>query len=151
LEFRYVIAGALDQPLDIPGLIRRLGLADWVLTPGWVEEEAFFTLARAADLLVNLRFPVGGESSGTLARALGMGLPALVFDLGPAAEWPDQAVVKLPFAANPLPGLRAALGRLLADRAGLVARGRLAQMLARAGASVHRSAAATLAAVDAWG
>lgn len=150
LGFRYVIAGALDPSLGIPRLVARLGLQDCVDLPGWVEEERFFTLARAADLLVNLRFPVGGESSGTLARALGMGLPALVYDLGPAAEWPDQAVVKLPFAAGPGPALRAALGRLLADRAGLAARGRLARMLARAQCSVHRSAAVTLAALDEW-
>ena len=117
---------------------------------GWLAEDAFFTWARAADLLVNLRFPVGGETSGTLARALGMGLPALVFDHGPAAEWPDDVVFKLPFAADPLPGLAAALAALLADRPGLAAQGRRAMQVARAVGAVALSAEAYLGAIRDW-
>jgi glycosyltransferase involved in cell wall biosynthesis len=151
LDFRYVIAGALDGSLGIPELVESLGLGGMVRLTGWLDEAEFFTQARAADLLVNLRFPVGGESSGTLARALGMGLPALVFDLGPSAEWPDEAVFKLPFRADPLPGLTAMLGRLLADRAGLAAQGSRARLIARTEAAPARSAAVCLAALREWG
>ncbi len=150
LNFRYLIAGEPDLSLRLPAQVARLGLQDVVRITGWLDEDAFFTHARAADLMVNLRFPQGGESSGTLARALGMGLPALVFDLGPDAEWPDLALYKLRFAANPLPGLQAMLAALLADRPGLAARGQLAQALSRAEASVYRSAATVLGAMADW-
>ncbi len=150
-DFHYVIGGAAEAALELPRLVEKLGLAGRVTLTGWLAEDAFFTWARAADLLVNLRFPVGGETSGTLARALGMGLPALVFDHGPAAEWPDEAVFKLAFSADPLPGLAARLGGLLADRAGLAAKGRRAMLVARAEASVALSAEAYLAAIRDWG
>ncbi len=148
--FHYVIGGAADAALELPRLVDALGLQDRVSLTGWLAEDAFFTWARAADLLVNLRFPVGGETSGTLTRALGMGLPALVFDHGPAAEWPDEAVFKLGFAADPLPGLTARLGALLADRAGLAAQGYRAMQVARSGGSVALSAEAYLGAIRAW-
>ena len=149
-DFRYVIGGAADAALELPRLVEALGLASQVTLTGWLAEDAFFTWARAADLLVNLRFPVGGETSGTLARALGMGLPALVFDHGPAAEWPDDVVFKLPFAADPLPGLAAALAALLADRPGLAAQGHRAMQVARAVGAVALSAEAYLGAIRDW-
>ncbi len=155
LDFRYVIAGEADGALELPALIAALGLGEVVRITGYLEEDAFFTQARAADLLVNLRFPVGGETSGTLTRALGMGLPALVFDDGPAAEWPDEVVYKLPFAAtagsDPEARLAACLGGLLADRPALAAQGWRARRHARATASVAASALACLRAVADWG
>jgi glycosyltransferase involved in cell wall biosynthesis len=148
--FRYVIGGDISESLGIPELVRTLGLAGVVRMTGWLSEDAFFTYARAADLLANLRFPLAGETSGTLARALGMGLPALVFDVGPMAEWPDEAVYKLRFNADPLPELTAMLGRLLADRVGLATQGRRARRIARAEAAPERSVEACLAAIRDW-
>ncbi len=149
-DFRYVVGGAAEAALELPRLVTALGLQDRVVLTGWLEEDAFFAWTRAADLLVNLRFPVGGETSGTLTRALGMGLPALVFDHGPAAEWPDDVVFKIAFAADPLPGLIERLGALLRDRAGLAAQGRRAMLVSRATGSVALSAEAYLAAIRDW-
>jgi glycosyltransferase involved in cell wall biosynthesis len=149
-DFHYVVGGAADAALELPRLVAELGLEDQVTLTGWLAEEAFFTWARAADLLVNLRFPVGGETSGTLARALGMGLPALVFDHGPSAEWPDDVVFKLAFSADPLAALAERLGALLRDRAGLAARGRRAMQLARATGAVALTADGYLAAIRDW-
>jgi glycosyltransferase involved in cell wall biosynthesis len=149
--FRYVIGGEPGAGLDLPHLIRQAGLEDCVQLTGWLAEADFFAHARAADLLVNLRFPPGGESSGALARALGMGLPALVYDCGPLAEYPDAILAKLAFGPERVPVLAAAIATLLADPAGLVARGQAARDFMRRHCSVEASCASYLEAIRAWG
>ena len=114
---RLVVAGAADGSVDVARSVRDAGVEDRVHILGWVPDEAFFALLRAADLLMLLRFPSSGESSGVLARALGMGLPALAYDTGPASEYPDRFVEKVAFSDDPAAGVAAAIKRLLADRA----------------------------------
>jgi glycosyltransferase involved in cell wall biosynthesis len=94
--FKYVIAGEL-KPLevDIPALVSELGLTDCVTTTDYVEERDFSALVRAADVVVNLRHPIGGETSGTMIRALGAGACVVVVDRGPFAEIPDGAAIRL--------------------------------------------------------
>ncbi len=94
--YRYVIAGTLvPDEIDIAGLVSELGLQANTLLLGHVPESAFFALARAADIVVNLRYPIGGETSGTMVRALGCGACVVVVDRGPFAEIPDGAAWKL--------------------------------------------------------
>jgi glycosyltransferase involved in cell wall biosynthesis len=150
-DLLHVVAGAPDAALDLAGLVRRLGLSEQVGVTGWLTEAQFLLHARAADLLVNLRWPIAGESSGALARALGMGLPAVVDDAGPAAEYPDSAVAKLPPGPQPAARLAGLLAALLRDPAALAARGTAARAHLRRHCSLAGSAAAYLAALNAWG
>jgi len=81
--FRYVIGGEIKpEELDVAALVRQLGLEDVVITPGYVADEDFFSLIGAADIVVNLRHPIGGETSGTMIRALGGGACVVVVDRG---------------------------------------------------------------------
>nr|WP_264185631.1 glycosyltransferase [Roseicella aerolata] len=150
-DLLHVVAGAPDPALDLAGQIERLGLGARVRVTGWLTEAQFLLHARAADLLVNLRWPIAGESSGALARALGMGLPAVVDDAGPAAEYPDAAVAKLPPGPEPATRLAGLLAALLRDPAALAARGVAARAHLRRHCSLAGSAAAYLAALKAWG
>lgn len=94
--YRYVIAGTLaPDEVDIAGLVADLGLQANTMLLGHVPENAFFALARAADIVVNLRHPIGGETSGTMVRALGCGACVVLVDRGPFAEIPDGAACKL--------------------------------------------------------
>lgn len=52
-------------------------------------------LIKHSDIVVNLRFPSMGETSGALIRALGMGKPCIVSDDGWFSELPDNSVVKI--------------------------------------------------------
>ena len=121
--FHFVIAGERNAGLDIDAHIQANDLVSEVTVTGYVDELAFFRYIKAADCLVNLRYPTVGESSGTLARALALGLPAVVHDFGPSSEFPDHTVLKVPLelgVPNHLtealrlvmdsPQLRAALG-----------------------------------------
>lgn len=99
--FVFVVGGELrPEELDLEGLARELGIEAQIIALGYMSEERFFSALKAADVLVNLRDPIGGETSGTLMRALGLGTCAIVPDRGPFAELPDTAVVKLEWKGN---------------------------------------------------
>lgn len=63
---------------------------------GYVSEEALDTHICASDIVVNLRFPSVGESSGTLARAFSAGKCCIVNDTAAYSELPRDVVVHLP-------------------------------------------------------
>ncbi len=69
----------------------------------------------AADVHVNLRSPTMGETSGTAIRALTLGKPLVVSDVGWFAELPDDVALKVPVDAHEVDTLAAAL-ELLAER-----------------------------------
>lgn len=76
-------------------LIERHGLRDRVRVTGFVDLVRFSLYLRAADALVNLRYPSAGESSGTLARALAEGKAVIVNNVGSFAELDDDTVLKV--------------------------------------------------------
>jgi hypothetical protein len=80
-----------------------------------------------------------------------MGLPALAYDCGPLAEYPDAILAKLPFGPERVPAVAAAIAALLADPAGLAARGQAARDFMRRHCSVEASCASYLEAIRAWG
>lgn len=63
---------------------------------GYVSEQDLDGYLAAADVVVNLRFPSVGESSGILARALPAGACCVVSDTAAYREYPSDAVVKVP-------------------------------------------------------
>ena len=64
----------------------------------------------ACDVLVNLRYPTMGETSGSVIRALSLGKPLVVSDVGWFSELPDDAVLKVPVDDTEVDVLAAALG-----------------------------------------
>ena len=150
-DLLYVIAGAPDPALDLAGLLDRLGLRGRVRVTGWLSDADFLWQARAADLLVNLRHPQAGESSGALVRALGMGLPAVVDAVGPAAEMPEGTVARLAPGPGAAPRLAALLAALLRDPPRRAAQGAAAREHLRRHCSLEASARAYRAAIAAWG
>jgi glycosyltransferase involved in cell wall biosynthesis len=147
---RLVVAGAEDGSVDVARSVAEAGVRDLVHVLGWASEVDFFALLRAADLLLLLRFPSAGESSGVLARALGMGLSALAYDVGSAAEYPDRFVEKVAFGADPADAVAAGINRLLGDRAGLRVRGAEARDALRRDRSPDASVDHITAALRDW-
>ncbi|GJE29639.1 glycosyltransferase family 4 protein [Methylobacterium organophilum] len=68
---------------------------------GYLSERDLDTTIAAADVLVNLRFPSEGESSGSLARAFGNGTCCLVSDTAAFKEIPADVAVKIPTIGAP--------------------------------------------------
>ena len=69
-----------DFPLD--SLIRTLDLSAHVRVLGFTPIEDFAGYIAASDIVLNLRYPTVGETSGSLLRALGLGRAVIVSDVG---------------------------------------------------------------------
>jgi glycosyltransferase involved in cell wall biosynthesis len=118
IEARLIIAGEIrPEEVDLESEIRARDLGGAVELKGYVPENLISDLIDNADVLVNLRDPTSGESSGTLARALGAGLCTMVTDVGTYSEFPDGTVYKLRKAEMTASGLAQALWRLWHDPA----------------------------------
>ena len=100
-DARLVLAGERKLgEYDVDADISAKGLRQNVDITGFLSEENFFLHLIASDIVVNLRYPSGGESSGTLSRALGLGRACLVLNYGPMGELPDHIVQKIEFGPN---------------------------------------------------
>lgn len=113
-DFRFVLAGERRiHEYNVDADIRNSGLGDRIVVTDYLSEDDFFLHLAATDLIVNLRHPTGGESSGTLTRAMGFGRPCIVLDHGPIGEMPDHSVAKVRFGPDLERDLDAILGGLI--------------------------------------
>ncbi len=90
----------------------RLELPEGVIREEYVSEERLWGLMSACDAIVGLRSPTMGETSGSAIRALALGKPLVVSDVGWFSELPDDAVVKVPVDAHEESTLAAAFEAL---------------------------------------
>ena len=93
---RYLIVGEDHWKHQAQPLVEQMGLRHAVRITGYVTEKDFYRYLRAIDVLVNLRYPTAGETSGTLIRSLGAGKPVLVTDFGQFRDLPDEVCLKVP-------------------------------------------------------
>jgi glycosyltransferase involved in cell wall biosynthesis len=112
---RLLLAGATAERFDLGRRLERANLGDAVLREVYVPEERLWSLMAACDVLVNLRSPTMGETSGAVLRGLALGRPMLVSDVGWFAEIPSEVVLKVPVDEYEVETIAAALG-LAADR-----------------------------------
>lgn len=98
LDAHFVFAGKPDALVaeTLPRQIERLGLGDHVTVTGYLENADLERWVQAIDVIVNLRAPHVGESSGSLAYGLSAGKAVVVQPIGSWAELPEEAVVRLP-------------------------------------------------------
>src|SRR5688572_11462781 len=97
---KMILAGEPHPDLALDSLIASLGLGAAVRVLGRLEIEAFTGYLAACDIVLNLRFPTVGETSGTLLRSLGLGKAVLVSDVGAFREFPDEICLKVPVGAG---------------------------------------------------
>jgi glycosyltransferase involved in cell wall biosynthesis len=113
---RLLLVGATSPGFDLDRRLQRLGLDDAGLArEGYVHEDRLWQLMMAADVHVNLRSPTMGETSGTAIRALSLGKPLIVSDVGWFSELPPDVALRIPVDEHEVETLVAAL-ELLATR-----------------------------------
>ena len=97
LDVHYLIVGGVQGDFDLEGLVEQLGLGSAVSIIGYSEDlQTFLNWLETADVVLNLRYPTTGETSGVVLRAMGAGKPIIVFDHGWYSEIPDEACLKVP-------------------------------------------------------
>jgi len=143
---RLLLVGASGERFDLERRLERLGIGgDALLREGYVAEERLWSLMAACDVLVNLRSPTMGETSGSVIRGLSLGKPMLVSHVGWFAELPDDVALKVPVDEYEVETIAAAL-ELAADRAGEL--GAAARAYVRREHDLDRAADAYVAALE---
>ncbi|RME43521.1 MAG: glycosyltransferase [Chloroflexi bacterium] len=110
------LVGQVSPAVDLAGLIADAGLPDdAVRVTGRVPLDVFLSYMAATDVAVNLRYPTSGETSGSVIRLLGLGVPTVVSDVGAFSELPDEVCARVPVDAWEEDTLVAILEALAAD------------------------------------
>jgi glycosyltransferase involved in cell wall biosynthesis len=109
---RLVLVGASAPGIDLGRRIAHEGLEGAVVHEPYVEEARLWALMAGVDVVASLRSPTMGETSGTAIRALGLGKPLLVSDVGWFSELPDDVAMKVAPDAREVDGLADALETL---------------------------------------
>lgn len=99
IKIKYYFVGRLDEAIknEFNNFIKKHHLEKKVVVTGYIDLKLFDTYLAASDLHFNLRYPYNGESSGALARALSLGIPTVVSDIGVFSETPSDSVYKIPY------------------------------------------------------
>jgi glycosyltransferase involved in cell wall biosynthesis/SAM-dependent methyltransferase len=91
---RMILAGERHPDFPVDSLIDTLGLASSARVLGFTPIGDFTGYMAACDIVLNLRYPTVGETSGSLLRALGLGRPVVVSDVGAFRDLPDDVCLK---------------------------------------------------------
>jgi glycosyltransferase involved in cell wall biosynthesis/SAM-dependent methyltransferase len=97
---RMILVGEKHPDFQVDSLIRSLDLWGTVRVMGFTPIEDFAGYIAASDIVLNLRYPTVGETSGSLLRALGLGRAVMVSEVGAFAELPDDICLKVPVGAG---------------------------------------------------
>ena len=97
---RMILVGEPHPDFPLQSIINGLGLQDSVRVLGFTPIEDFVGYIAATDVVLNLRFPTVGESSGTLLRCFGLGRAVIVSNVGSFSEYPDDICLKVPVDAT---------------------------------------------------
>ena len=148
-ELTLLLVGSSSPGFDLDRRLQRLGLDDaGLVRKAWVDESRLWALMAGSDVIVNLRHPTMGETSGSVIRGLSLGKPLVVSDVGWFSELPDDVALKVAPDDEEVATLTAAL-ELLAARADVRdAMGASAAALAQREHDVERVADLYVAALE---
>ncbi|HLK62661.1 MAG TPA: glycosyltransferase [Bryobacteraceae bacterium] len=93
---KMILVGEPHPEFPLDAMIRSMGLSANVRVLGFTPIEDFVGYLGACDIVLNLRYPTVGESSGTLLRSLGLGKAVMVSEVGSFAEFSDDVCLKVP-------------------------------------------------------
>jgi glycosyltransferase involved in cell wall biosynthesis/SAM-dependent methyltransferase len=99
-DVKMILVGEPHPEFPVASLLDGLGISASVRLLGYAPIEDFTGYLSACDIVLNLRFPTVGESSGSLLRAFGLGKPVIVSNVGSFAEFPDDICLKAPVDAG---------------------------------------------------
>jgi glycosyltransferase involved in cell wall biosynthesis/SAM-dependent methyltransferase len=97
---KMVLVGEPHPELPVEATIRSMGIEANVRVIGFAPIEDFVGYLAASDIVLNLRYPTVGESSGTLLRSLGLGKAVMVSQVGSFQEFPDDVCIKVPVGSG---------------------------------------------------
>jgi glycosyltransferase involved in cell wall biosynthesis len=127
--------------------LQRIDFPEGVIREEYVPEDRLWALMAACDAIVSLRSPTMGETSGSAIRALSLGKPLVVSDVGWFSELPGDAALKVPVHDREEDTLAAAL-EVLTDEQVRSTMGAAARILVEREHRLDRVAEAYAAALE---
>ena len=97
---KMILVGEPHPGFPVESMIRTMGLSANVRLLGFTPIDDFVSYIAACDIVLNLRYPTVGESSGSMLRALGLGKAVLVSDVGSFQEYPQGVCLKVPVGSG---------------------------------------------------
>ncbi len=94
-NFIYYLVGEQAKGYNIKDMAKELGISKKVIFTGYTDLDTFKEYMKATDICINLRYPIQGETSGSLLRLMGMGKTVIVSNVGSFAELPSSTVEKI--------------------------------------------------------
>ncbi len=110
----FVVVGEVSDACPLEEQVASLGLEDSVRFTGYLEVDDFQQYLHAVDLALNLRYPTAGETSASLLRVMGMGVPVVVPRYRQYADIPPHTCAHL----DPGEGEEERLSDLIAELSG---------------------------------
>jgi glycosyltransferase involved in cell wall biosynthesis len=97
-EALLLLVGSLSPGLELEPVYDRLGLrvGEDLIHVDYVDEARLWAYLAACDICISLRHPTMGETSGIVIRALSLGRPLVVSDVGWFSELTDGVALKVP-------------------------------------------------------
>jgi glycosyltransferase involved in cell wall biosynthesis len=103
-KIRVAFFGKLNYN-SLKEIVAEKKMQDIVAVTGYLSKQEYEVGMSLCDLIVNLRYPSMGESSGTLCEAFQYGKPVLVSDINQYTEFPDEICWKVPIGQYEIPVL----------------------------------------------
>ncbi|OHD14694.1 MAG: hypothetical protein A2086_16800 [Spirochaetes bacterium GWD1_27_9] len=101
-QIKFIFAGESGWEVkSLENEIKDSEYKDNFIFTGYLNDSDYHKVIFASDLIINLRFPSMGESSGTLLHSLAAGKPVIVSDYNQYKEFPDDVCPKIPLK-NPI-------------------------------------------------
>jgi glycosyltransferase involved in cell wall biosynthesis len=141
-EAHLLLVGRASQRLE------GLELPPGVTREHHVSEERLWSLMAACDACISLRAPTMGETSGSAIRALTLGKPLVVSDVGWFSELPAEVALKIAPDEREVEALHAALELLASDEGLRASMGAAARGFAEREHALERVAESYAAALE---
>ncbi len=109
----FMVVGEVSDACPLEKQAEALGLGDAVRCTGYLDAGTFGQYLHAVDLALNLRYPTAGETSASLLRVMGMGVPVVVPRYRQYADIPRETC----FHLDPGEGEEQRLADLIAELA----------------------------------
>ena len=94
---QFLVVGEPHPEVPLRQWIAQARLEDRVHVLGYQPTiEAYDRHLAACDIVLNLRHPTFGETSGTMMRAFGMGKTVIVSDVGACRDLPEDVCIRIP-------------------------------------------------------
>jgi glycosyltransferase involved in cell wall biosynthesis len=138
-NIKLLLAGGVDPYYDLDKDITTYKIDDGIIRTGRLSDYDYSRWLAAADICINLRYPIGGESSSTLIEMMDAGKAVILPAAGQFLEIPQDCAIHIPLGRDSLGCLAAAIEEYMAKPEVLEAIGKRAKAFSTVHFSLERS------------